>query len=330
MVVHSEPYLVDDRIGRSSARVDGRDGVRYTLPTITWIDKRGDVVSMDRRTSFRIIGATCHRCVSRAVCYVESVTELHMRATTRLIGALSDSSTSRYRRRAFILGSACFVLLSTLIVAYAVSLATLLNTFTGLGSWDPDRSTSIKSLSIIIAVGGFYFLDFSLNGLQASLRALILDRSPAGQQNVANAWQGRMTHLANIFGYSFGYLNLSEWTLLGWIGGGQFRKLAVLACGVMIICVGLTCYTQEEMKPEIVEDEKERENKWLGVIRNIRVSIRDLPTPVRRVCAGMSILFTLLVSLDLLTYSHVNHQCNSLLGPRIFLSYSIGECSIRS
>jgi hypothetical protein len=72
------------------------------------------------------------------------------------------------------------------MVAYARAAAGFLNSLSGLGDWDPDREEGIKSLAITIAVLSFYVLDFSLNGLQASLRALILDRSPSSQQNIVS------------------------------------------------------------------------------------------------------------------------------------------------
>lgn len=89
-------------------------------------------------------------------------------------GALSDSSSSRYRRRFFILVSSFFVVFATLVVAYAHTIAAILQSLSGLGDWDPSQEEGTKSLAIFIAVVGFYALDFSLNGLQASLRV----RSP--------------------------------------------------------------------------------------------------------------------------------------------------------
>ena len=47
-------------------------------------------------------------------------------------------------------------------------------------------------------------MDFALNGLQASLRNLLLDVTPPGQLSVGNAWHGRMTNAGNIVGYGFG------------------------------------------------------------------------------------------------------------------------------
>lgn len=62
----------------------------------------------------------------------------------------------------------------------------------------------IKSTSIAIAIIAFFFLDFALNGLQASLRNLLLDVTPAEQLNQANAWHGRMNHAGSIIGNGVG------------------------------------------------------------------------------------------------------------------------------
>ena len=58
--------------------------------------------------------------------------------------------------------------------------------------------------AIGFAVVSFYVLDFALNGLQASLRNLLLDVAPPGQLSSGNAWHGRMTNAGNIVGFGFG------------------------------------------------------------------------------------------------------------------------------
>ena len=61
-----------------------------------------------------------------------------------------------------------------------------------------------NNTAIGLAIFCFYVLDFALNGLQASLRNLLLDVTPANQLNAGNAWHGRMTNAGNIVGYGFG------------------------------------------------------------------------------------------------------------------------------
>ncbi|BGP51627.1 hypothetical protein JCM10450v2_007577 [Rhodotorula kratochvilovae] len=202
-----------------------------------------------------------------------------------VVGALSDSSPSRFRRRQYILFSTLFILVSTLVVAYAREIASLLvSVFTGVGDWDPAREERERTCAIWLGVAGFYVLDFSLNGLQASIRALVLDLSPSSLQSTSNAWLGRQTHLANVLGYLVGYLDLGHSPLLRWLGGGQFRKLAVISCAVMVATVGVTCWTQqEEERPELATGEGAWE-KVKGVVRDVSENVRTLPTPVKRVC----------------------------------------------
>ena len=104
----------------------------------------------------------------------------------------------------------------------------------------------IQLTRIILAVAAFYVLDFSLNGIQAALRALVLDMVPSDQQTAANAYLARMTNIGNIVGYGFGYVNLSSTVLLRWIGGGQFRKLCVVAIAALVLSVTITCATNHE------------------------------------------------------------------------------------
>ena len=85
-------------------------------------------------------------------------------------GALSDASTSKYRRRFYIALSALLILVSTLVVAFAREIASVVCSLGGIGDWDPERQESEKTVAIWIGVVGFYILDFSLNGLQATMR----------------------------------------------------------------------------------------------------------------------------------------------------------------
>ncbi|GAA5874856.1 hypothetical protein JCM1840_003904 [Sporobolomyces johnsonii] len=200
-----------------------------------------------------------------------------------LVGALSDSSHSRYRRRFYIVVSAFLIVVSTLFVAYARELSDFICSLSGLGDWDPSQKERQQTVAIWIGVVGFYVLDFSLNGLQASLRALVLDISPTSQQNLSNAWLGRQTHLANIFGYLFGYFDLGHFSGLAWVGGGQFRKLAVISCTVMSATVAVTCMTQKEER-KWASGGRGEGRAWRVVLGNVKENIRTLPLPVRRVC----------------------------------------------
>ena len=132
----------------------------------------------------------------------------------------------------------------------------------------------------------------------------MLDLSPSSLQSTSNAWLGRQTHLANVLGYLVGYLDLGHSPLLRWLGGGQFRKLTVISCAVMVATVGVTCWTQaEEERPELATGEGAWE-KVKGVVRDVSENVRTLPTPVKRVCYGASLFLFLMRSSALADASH--------------------------
>ncbi|EPQ30430.1 uncharacterized protein PFL1_01956 [Pseudozyma flocculosa PF-1] len=205
-----------------------------------------------------------------------------------VIGSLSDKSTSSFRRRKFMIASAALLTVSTLVLAYSVPLSTLLVDLFGggLADWDPRRDSLVRTVTQWISVIAFWILDFALNGLQAASRALILDIAPSSQQSVANAWHGRMTHAGNVVGYLCGWLDLGRWKGLRWLGGGQFRRFAVVSLLGMLACVTATVTAIKESvplrhgpahRPSLLEQAR-------GTLDNVWQTIRRLPRPVRRVC----------------------------------------------
>lgn len=189
--------------------------------------------------------------------------------------------------------SATLLTLSTLTLAYSVPISTVLVDLTGggLGSWDPHRHELVHSTTQIISVLAFWILDFALNGLQAASRALILDTAPSEQQSIANAWQGRMTHAGNVVGYLCGWVDLASWKGLNWLGGGQFRRFAMISLLAMISCVSVTVGFIGE-SPADTHFAHQREQSSCGsalrkakeTFTDVWHAIRRLPRSVRRVC----------------------------------------------
>ncbi|KAI0732995.1 major facilitator superfamily domain-containing protein [Fomitopsis betulina] len=201
-----------------------------------------------------------------------------------VIGAISDASTSKYRRRYWIAMSTVVLAVSTLTLAYCQQIAAFLVDLlgSGAGSWDPIWLKQVQNTAIALAIISFYFLDFALNALQASLRNLLLDVTPPSQLNAGNAWHSRMLNAGNIVGYGFGFLPLAKLPVLRLLGGDQFRKFCVVSMTILVITVWITCWTQEEKQRESRRVEKE--NKLRDVLDNIYNAIVHLPKPIRRVC----------------------------------------------
>ncbi|EMD40799.1 hypothetical protein CERSUDRAFT_45210 [Gelatoporia subvermispora B] len=201
-----------------------------------------------------------------------------------MIGAISDASTSKYRRRYWIVLSTIVLCISTITLAYCKNIASVLVDLAGggAGSWDPQWQKTVNNTAIWLAIVSFYLLDFALNALQASLRNLLLDITPPEQLNAGNAWHSRMINAGNIVGYGFGFLPLAELPVLRLLGGTQFRKFCVISMAILVATVWITCWTQEE---------KEREDKRINpggklrdVLNNIYQAALELPKPIRRVC----------------------------------------------
>ena len=98
--------------------------------------------------------------------------------------------------------------------------------------------------AIIIAVLAFYILDFSLNAVQASCRALILDVPPLWQQQIANAWAARLSNIAMVVGYFTGFVDLIKF--LPFLGDSQVKVFCIIAIIVFVITLVITCVTTKE------------------------------------------------------------------------------------
>ncbi|WVW79703.1 hypothetical protein I302_101673 [Kwoniella bestiolae CBS 10118] len=201
-----------------------------------------------------------------------------------LIGAISDSSNSKYRRRYWIVTATILLVLSGLGLAFTEPVAkAIVDLFGGgQGDWDPRSVKLVKNTAIAIAVFSFYCLDFALNALQASLRNLVLDVTPGEQLASANAWHGRFNHVGNIVGFTMGFLNLANVPIIRLVGGGQFRKVCIVALILLTVTVWITCWTTEETEKESIFGE--RRSRIRDVVGTIYEAILHLPKPVRRVC----------------------------------------------
>ncbi|ORX74074.1 hypothetical protein DL89DRAFT_273659 [Linderina pennispora] len=183
-----------------------------------------------------------------------------------VVGGLSDKCTSRLgRRRPYIIGGAAFVVMSMVAIAYARELAQLLAQLI----YGADPSTDfVTRTAIVLAVIGFYVLDFSINTSQACARALALDIPPLAQQDLANAYAGRMLNLGSVSGYLMGFMDLRVLVP----AQSQMQALCVLAILVFVV-------REQPLQPEAVRSEPAGQT-----LAHIVRGVRQLPAPVQRIC----------------------------------------------
>ncbi|KAJ3279726.1 hypothetical protein HK104_001196 [Borealophlyctis nickersoniae] len=199
-----------------------------------------------------------------------------------IVGVYSDKCTFKFgRRRPFMIGGGLLVVSSVFLIAYSKETAAfILKSAESIFGHVPASFPSMKTLTIMIAVVAFYFLDFSINAVQASCRSLIVDAVPSWQQEAANAWAGRMIGLGNVIGYLMGWLKLPVY--LPFLGDTQLKVLCVLAIMWFTTTLGLTCWTVKEVP--FVPDSRRPNRAWYAPLMDILHALRSLPAPIQGVC----------------------------------------------
>lgn len=156
---------------------------------------------------------------------------------------------------------------------------------------DPILYAKVLELTIGICVAAFYVLDFSVNAVQASCRALILDvgaqyalTDPLGQDK-ANAWAGRMIAAGNVVGYFMGFIDLSR--LFPFFGENQLQVLCIIAIAVFGTSILITCLSVEEIPLATVSATSSHETisgKLLEPLIKILRAMQTLPSSIQKLC----------------------------------------------
>ncbi|KAJ3106877.1 hypothetical protein HDU97_005364 [Phlyctochytrium planicorne] len=195
-----------------------------------------------------------------------------------IVGVYSDRCTwSIGRRRPFLIGGALMMIASVSMIAYSKELAGLLS------SNDEYHS----SFTIFFAVMGFYILDFSINTVTTSSRALIVDNVPLHQQDIASVWASRMSGLGNVVGYFTGTVDLT-WFFDGVakahpiLFGTQLKILCFISNIFLVVCLLLTCLSVKEKKLD--KDTTQRRARWYEPLLGIVKALRRLPAPLQAIC----------------------------------------------
>ncbi|KAI8977909.1 major facilitator superfamily domain-containing protein [Pilobolus umbonatus] len=194
-----------------------------------------------------------------------------------LIGAFSDKCTSRFgKRRPFIVVSGVLTCFSMVGIAYAKETAAWIShTF-----YNDSYESNTHFYAIVVAVSSFYFLDFTLNAVQAICRALILDIPPLWQQEYANAWSARMSNSAMVIGYFVGFMDLK--THLPWLGDSQIKVFCIVAMSVFCVTLAVTCFLVHEVP--LTEPEDQDDLPWNHTLLYIWRAFRFLPKPIQSLC----------------------------------------------
>lgn len=143
-----------------------------------------------------------------------------------LVGYASDACTSSLgRRRPFLIAGSIFTTLALLLFSNALDVA----------AWLAPPETATR-LALSIAIFAFFLLDFSIQAIQAPLRALVTDVVPRRQRAHANAYIGVFTGLGNLIG---GVLTALDLSVLLPVFPNDIQALFTIAAVVLIFTVAI-------------------------------------------------------------------------------------------
>jgi solute carrier family 45, member 1/2/4 len=196
------------------------------------------------------------------------------------IGLKSDRCRVSWgRRKPFMIGGTLGTALTSLLLAYAKELMSI---FGGLGE-DAKYEGSWRTMTIIFATVLMWCLDFSINTVQAAIRAFIVDGAPAHQQEDANAWASRLVGVGNVIGYVFGYLNLPQY--FSFFGDTQFKVLVTIASISLVSTIVISTSIISERNPQLDPPPKVPADEGvLAFFKQAFVAVKRLPPRIRQVC----------------------------------------------
>lgn len=194
-----------------------------------------------------------------------------------IVGHVSDTCASPLgRRRPFLIAGTLFTALSLLLFANATPLSALV-----------VDTTLVPKLALNVAIVAFFLLDFSIQAIQAPLRALVTDVVPKTQRAFANSYIAVFTGLGNCIG---GVLTAIHLPTLLHVFDTQAQALFAIAAVVLVVCVAITVVAspekviketvpREEGYSAIARDEEEEAIQAQQESRDVITALKNVPTP---------------------------------------------------
>lgn len=148
------------------------------------------------------------------------------------------------------------------------------------GLFGASSSTLFKIVATGIGVASIYALDFAVNAVQSTDRALIVDTLPQSEQSTGNAWAGIMQGLGSVVMFWIGNTDLSRTRIFTWLGTTQLKSLAIICALFLLSLQGLTSWAVSE---RVLVHSTERDT--IGkVFKKLWFALRHLPKPIRQIC----------------------------------------------
>lgn len=195
------------------------------------------------------------------------------------VGIRSDNCRISWgKRKPFMIAGGLATIISLLLLAWIREIVGGFLGLFGVARNSPGATGTIIAFATI----SMYVLDFSINTVQAGIRAFIVDNAPAHQQESANAWASRIVGIGNVLGYVFGYIDLPRY--FPFFGHTQFKVLCVIASISLGSTLLISCLAIKERDPRL-EGPPENDNPGvLAFFKQVFKSVKRLPPQIRKVC----------------------------------------------
>ncbi|WVQ68534.1 uncharacterized protein L199_006742 [Kwoniella botswanensis] len=185
-----------------------------------------------------------------------------------LIGIFADRSRSPLgRRRPFMLAGCAICVFAMMMLGWTREISGLVNG----GKW----------LAIALAVWSIYLIDFSINAVMSTDRALVVDTLPPREQEEGSAWAGRMFGFGSVFGFFVGNLDLPP--VLPFLGKTQLQILSFMTSAILMITHTFTSWAVSE-RVLLRDDRPQSQSSLKANLKSIWDNMFSLPPGIRTIC----------------------------------------------
>lgn len=164
------------------------------------------------------------------------------------------------------------------LLSWTSEIVRLVSFLVGVSAHNEGTRFFIQILAIVLV----WALNISIQPVQSSMRALIVDACPGAQAAQANSFASFVVIVGSAIGYASGFIEMPK--AIEWIRDPQFKGLCLIASISLGGTVTITCMKIEE-QPSSTEGMAVTKSSASQIWIEIYQAIRTLPPTIKTICA---------------------------------------------